>query len=48
MPTPELLDRVKELLFDEVEATLAVDMRTSPTTGRPDTEIELLDIAEST
>jgi hypothetical protein len=41
---PELLDRVKELLFSEVEATLVVDMRTSPSTGSPDTEIELLDL----
>lgn len=48
VPTPELLDRVKDLLFDEVQVTLAVDMRTSPTTGRPDTEIELLDITEAT
>jgi hypothetical protein len=42
--TEELLDRVKDLLFGEVQATLIVDMRTSPTTGSPGTQIELLDL----
>ena len=40
----DLLDRVKDLLFGEVQATLVVDMRTSPTTGNPGTQIELLDL----
>lgn len=44
---PELLDRVKELLFGEVQATLIIDMKTSPTTGSPDTDIELLDLIEA-
>lgn len=44
---PELLDRVKELLFGEVQATLIIDMKTSPTTGSPDTDIELLDLSEA-
>jgi hypothetical protein len=43
----ELLDRVKELLFGEVQATLVIDMKTSPTTGSPDTDIELLDLSEA-
>lgn len=43
----ELLDRVKELLFGEVQATLIIDMKTSPTTGSPDTDIELLDLSEA-
>jgi hypothetical protein len=45
VPT-QLLERVKELLFEEIQATLIVDMKTSPTTGSPDTEIELLDLSE--
>ncbi len=40
----ELLDQVKGLLFDTVQATLVVDMRTSATTGSPDVDIELMDI----
>jgi hypothetical protein len=40
----EMLERVKSLLFEEVEATLVVDIRTSPTTGIPDTNVELLDL----
>ena len=44
---PELLDRVKELLFGEVQATLIIDMKTSPMTGSPDTDIELLDLSEA-
>lgn len=40
----ELLDRVKSLLFGEVEATLVVDMRTSPTSGTPSTTTELIDL----
>jgi hypothetical protein len=43
----ELLDRVKELLFGEVEATLVIDMKTSATTGSPETDIELLDLSEA-
>ncbi len=43
----ELLDRVKELLFGEVQATLIIDMKTSPTTGSPDTEMELLNLSEA-
>ncbi|HTW06972.1 MAG TPA: hypothetical protein VME46_05665 [Acidimicrobiales bacterium] len=46
VPT-ELLDRVKELLFGEVQATLIIDMKTSPTTGSPDTDIELIDLSEA-
>jgi hypothetical protein len=42
--TSDLLDLVKTLLFDDVQATLAIDMRTSATSGRPDTTTELLDI----
>ena len=41
---PELLDRVKELLFLEVTATLSVEMRTSLATGIPSTVTELLDL----
>lgn len=41
---PELLDRIKELLFEEVVATLVIDMRTSPTTGSPGIDVELLDL----
>jgi hypothetical protein len=44
VPGEDLLDQVKDLLFGEVRATLVVDMRTSPTTGSPETRIELLDI----
>jgi hypothetical protein len=44
VPSEELLERVKDLLFEDVRATLVVDMRTSPTTGSPDTHTELLDI----
>lgn len=44
VPNEELLDRVKDLLFGEVQATLVIDMRTSPTTGSPGTQIELLDL----
>ncbi len=44
VPTDDLLDRVKDYLFGEVQATLAIDMRTSVTTGRPETQIELLDL----
>jgi hypothetical protein len=40
----EQLERVKGLLFEEVSATLVVDTRTSPTTGRPDVHTELLQI----
>ncbi len=40
----ELLDRVKVLLFGDVEATLVVDMRTSPTSGTPSTTTELIDL----
>ena len=47
VPSEELLDQVKDLLFGEVHATLVVDMRTSATTGSPETRTELLDI-EST
>jgi hypothetical protein len=42
--TNEMLDQVKTLLFDLVSATLVVDMRTSAITGRPDTDVELLDL----
>jgi nucleotide-binding universal stress UspA family protein len=42
--TEEMLDRVKELLFDEVRATLVIDMRTSPSTGSPDVNIELMEL----
>ncbi|HTX01356.1 MAG TPA: hypothetical protein VMD59_21405 [Acidimicrobiales bacterium] len=38
------LDLVKSLLFEQVSATLVIDMRTSVTTGSPDTDIELLDL----
>jgi hypothetical protein len=44
--TGEMLDKVKELLFGEVSATLVIDMRTSPTTGSPESIIELLDIEQ--
>lgn len=40
----EMLERVKELLFEEVRATLVIDVHTSPSTGSPDTDIELLDL----
>lgn len=40
----EMLDLVKELLFGEVKATLVIDMRTSPTTRSPGTDVELLDL----
>ena len=40
----ELLDRVKTLLFGDVDATLVVDMRTSPTSGTPSTTTELIDL----
>ena len=42
--SPEMLSRVKELLFDEVRATVVIDMKTSPSTGSPDTEVELMDL----
>jgi hypothetical protein len=44
IPSDDLLEKVKELLFEEVRATLVVDMRTSPTTGRPATFTELVDL----
>lgn len=40
----ELLDQVKSLLFDTVQATLVIDMKTSATTGSPDVDIELMDL----
>lgn len=42
--TDDMLDKVKTLIFGEVSATLVIDMRTSPTTGNPESVIELLDI----
>jgi hypothetical protein len=42
----ELLDQVKGLLFSDVQATMMVDMFTSPTTGSPGTRVELLDLQE--
>jgi hypothetical protein len=42
--SPDMLDRVKSLLFDEVRATLVIDMRTSPTSGTPGTTTELMDL----
>ena len=47
IPTEELLDRARDLLFTEVQATIIVAMRTSSTTGSPDTDIELLDLQQS-
>lgn len=44
MPSDDLLDQVKGLLFGEVIATLGVDMRTSITTGSPNTQTELMEI----
>jgi hypothetical protein len=44
VPSEDLLDQVKGLLFGEVTANLVIDMRTSVTTGSPDTRIELMDI----
>lgn len=44
--TAEMLEKVKELLFGEVTATLVIDMRTSPSTGNPEAVIELLDIEQ--
>jgi hypothetical protein len=44
--TPDMLERVKDMLFGEVSATMVVDMRTSPTTGNPEAVIELLDISQ--
>ena len=43
----ELLDRVKQLLFLQVTATLVIDMRTSPSTGAPTTHTELLDLDQA-
>lgn len=43
----ELLSTVRELIFSEVQATLMVDMRTSPTSGSPVIETELLDLGEA-
>lgn len=40
----ELLDLVKSLLFDTVQATLVIDMRTSLTTGSPDVDVQLMDL----
>lgn len=42
--SPDMLDLVKSLLFDEVRATLVIDMRTSPTSGTPGTTTELMDL----
>jgi hypothetical protein len=42
--SPEMLDLVRDLLFGEIRATLVIDMRTSPTTGSPGVDIELLDL----
>ena len=39
-----LLDQVKSLLFDTVQATMIIDVSTSPTTGSPDVDVELLDL----
>ncbi len=43
----DLLDLVKELLFEEVIAVLVVDMRTSPTTGSPDVDVELVELSRA-
>ena len=43
----DLLNQVKDLIFEEVQATLSIDMKTSPTTGKPETDTELLDIAQA-
>ena len=40
----QLLDVVRELLFQDVEAEVVIDMTTSPTTGAPLTRSELLDL----
>jgi hypothetical protein len=40
----ELKDRVKAMLFEDVTATLSVDMSTRISTGEPKTRIELLDL----
>jgi hypothetical protein len=47
VPNEDMLDRVKQLLFLQVTATLVIDMRTSPTTGAPLTRIELLDLEQA-
>lgn len=41
---PGLLETVKSLLFETVQATLIVDVRTSATTGSPGIVTELMDI----
>lgn len=43
----DMLDRVKQLLFLQVTATLVIDMRTSPMTGAPITRTELLDLEQA-
>jgi hypothetical protein len=40
----ELLVRIRELLFSEVRATIAIGMTTSPTSGTPETHVELIDV----
>lgn len=40
----DLLDVVKEVLFNQIRATIVVDMTTSPTTGQPRTKRELIDL----
>lgn len=40
----ELLYVVKDLLFSDVIAEIAIDMSTSPSTGAPTTRSELLDL----
>ena len=40
----ELLVRIRELLFSEVRATIAIGMSTSPTSGTPETHVELIDV----
>ena len=47
VPSEDLLDRVKELLFLDVTVTLVMDMRTSASTGAPTTHIEMLDLEQA-
>ena len=44
----EMVDTIRDLLFSEVQATLSIDMRTSPTTGAPSQRAVLLALGPAT
>lgn len=44
IPTTDMLDEVKALLFGDVQATMLIELRTSPTSGSPSIVTELMEV----